>query len=126
MTGRILAIGLAVIVLLGGTYAWWTLRMERAMRDEREEVLRSDLAQMRNAIAKFKQDRGRYPYELAELVPTYIRRIPADPITHQVNWKVDTEEGVAPSSDFAATAAAAPKSYVLDVHSAAGPPYSDY
>ncbi|HEX7831278.1 MAG TPA: hypothetical protein VF787_16595 [Thermoanaerobaculia bacterium] len=126
MTGRILAIGFGLIVLLGGTYAWWTLRNDRVMRDERVDMLRTDLTQIRKSIAKFKEDNGRYPHSLEELVPKYMRRIPADPVTRRPNWKLDTEETVVPTNDFGATTTAKSETYVIDVHSAAGPPYSTY
>ncbi len=126
MTGRILAIGLGLIVLLGGAYATWTLHNDRVMHDEREAALHTELAQLRKAIQTFTKDKGRRPYTLEELVPGYLRRIPIDPVTHRANWRVETEEEVVPSNDFGATPAAKPQTFVIDVHSAAGPPYSDY
>lgn len=126
MTGRILAIGLGLIVLLGGAYAWWTLRNDRMVHDSKEEALRSDLASMRTAIRKFKDENGRYPHSLEELVPRYLRRVPADPFTQKPDWKLDTEETVVPTNDFGAAPTEKPQTFVLDVHSVAGPPYSDY
>jgi hypothetical protein len=134
LTGRILALGLGLIVLLGGAYATWTLRNDRVMHDTRDTTLRSELSRMRNAIRKFREDNGRNPHSLDELVPRYLRRIPVDPVTRAANWVVETEEVVVPSSDFQSSdsqsstsqASPAPRTFVLDVHSAAGPPYSEY
>jgi hypothetical protein len=126
VTGRLLAIGLALIVLLGGAYAYWTLRNDRAIHDTKDASLRIQLTQMRGAIRKFREDKGRPPHSLEELTPDYLRRIPVDPVTGRADWKVDTEEVIAPRSDFSATTTPAPQSYVIDVHSAAGPPWSGY
>jgi hypothetical protein len=126
VTGRILAIGLGLIVLLGGAYAWWTLRNDRQIHDDRTEALRSELAMMRGAIRKFRDENGRYPHSLDELTPKYLRRIPVDPFTRAADWKLDTEETVVPSNDFGATTPEKPQTFVIDVHSNAGPPYSDY
>lgn len=102
---------------------------ERAQRDE---ALKHTLAEMRRAIAQYKADRGTYPATLDALVPDYIRKVPPDPLTHAVDWRVTTEETVQPSSDFQTTTAAALSSVVIDVHSSApgtdrnGVPYANY
>lgn len=94
--------------------------------------MKSNLTQMRQAIASFHKDNGRYPYSLDELVPNYIRRIPADPMTGSKTWRPVTEETVQPSSDFTTGTAAAPRSVIIDVQSAApgadasGVLYSNY
>lgn len=50
----------------------------------RETVLRNNLAVMRQAIDRFRADRGRYPADLLELVSQrYIREVPLDPITER-------------------------------------------
>jgi hypothetical protein len=126
MSGRILAIGLALIIVLGCVYAFWTLNNEKVMHDGREEALKTELASMRGAIRNFKADKGRGPHSLEELTPAYLRRVPSDPVTHLPNWRLDTETVVTPSNDFGSTTSAPPQSYVLDVHSAAGPPWSEY
>lgn len=99
---------------------------------ERDAVLKQHLAEMRAALARYKADHGRYPHRLEDLVPAYLRRIPPDPITHEANWRLTTEETVQPSSDFQSATAPAPQSVVIDVHSAApgadrdGVLYSNY
>ena len=86
---------------------------------QRDAALKDNLAQMRKAIENYRADKGTYPPTLEALVPDYIRRIPADPITQQTNWRVTTEESVQPSADFTTGPAAASTSVVVDVHSAA-------
>ena len=87
---------------------------------------------MRGAIAKYKQDHGRYPAKLTDLVPNYIRAIPTDPITQAIDWRVTTEETVQPSADFQSATTAPATSVVIDVHSSAegtdrnGVPYANY
>ncbi|HKQ24963.1 MAG TPA: prepilin-type N-terminal cleavage/methylation domain-containing protein [Burkholderiales bacterium] len=87
----------------------------------REAVLKEDLAQMRNAIDKYYGDRGRYPDTLDDLVEKkYLRRIPPDPISDNVQTWVT----VPPQE--------AGKGAVADVKSGAtgtaldGTPYSDW
>ena len=107
----------------------WTLyqnrRQETAQRDD-EALLRRQLLTMRTAIKTFHARNGRYPASLQELVPTELPAVPADPFTgSSTTWRVTTEEVVSPSEDFTGTT---PKnaSYIVDVHSGAGLPYSGY
>ena len=87
---------------------------------ERDATLRQNVAGIRKAIANFRQDTGRYPYTLDELVPKYTREVPEDPFTNSNRtWRVTTEETVQPSSDFQTGTAAAPRSVIVDVHSTA-------
>ena len=97
-------------------------------------VTKQYLAQMRAAIAKYKADTGQYPASLDDLVPNYLRRVPADPLTRAVDWRVTTEETVLPSADFQTTTTAgeAPRAVIIDVRSNApgtdrnGVPYANY
>jgi general secretion pathway protein G len=94
-----------------------------------DRALKDNLFQMRKAIENFHQDHQRYPYSLEELVPRYILRIPADPITKSAStWQVITEETVQPNADFttSTTGTAAPRPGIIDVRSGAGAPYSNY
>lgn len=94
--------------------------------DNRAAVLRADLDVMRRAIRNFKLDRGRYPSSLSELKQMhYLRDIPVDPFTGSRNWRVTTEETVS-NDDFSKSSTSANTTVVIDVHSAAGKPYSDY
>jgi general secretion pathway protein G len=50
----------------------------------RETVLRHNLTGLRDAIEKFRADRGRDPATLQELVEQrYLREVPVDPITER-------------------------------------------
>lgn len=74
----------------------------------REVVLKHNLVGLREAIDKFRGDRGRYPASLDELVTLrYLRELPVDPITERADgWLITPPpEGQAGS--------------VFDVHSAA-------
>ena len=99
---------------------------------ERDATLKSNLTQMRQAIASFRKDHGRHPHSLDELVPNYLRRIPADPITGANTWRPVTEDTVQVSSDFTTVTAAATRPVVIDVQSTApgadrnGVLYSNY
>ncbi|HVE71521.1 MAG TPA: type II secretion system protein G [Thermoanaerobaculia bacterium] len=98
----------------------------------RDAALKDNLFQMRKAIENYRADHGTYPPSLDALVPNYIRKIPADPITRETNWRVTTEESVQPSADFTTGTAAAASAVVVEVHSAApgsdrdGVPYANY
>lgn len=55
----------------------------------REHVLQHDLAQLRQAIDRYHADRGVYPDSLDDLVAKrYLRAIPPNPYTDQVDWQV--------------------------------------
>jgi len=108
------------------------LACRKADDGQRDLALKQALGTMRGAIANYRADKGAYPPSLEALVPAYIRKIPADPLTRQADWRVTTEESVQPSSDFTTATAAAPSAVVVDVHSAApgagrdGVPYANY
>ena len=98
----------------------------------REPVMRDTLAQMRSAMAKYRHDNGHGPSSLDELVPKYLRQVPADPVTGQNTRRVTTEERVTPSGDFSATAAPRSKPEIVGINSGApgtdssGKRWSDY
>ena len=120
------AFGIVVVLaLLAGLGVQRYQRMQRQQHEEDVAALRSMLAEMRGAIAKYREDNGRHPRSLEELVPKYLRSIPVDPFTQSMNWRVTTEESVTPSEDF--TPGGAPKSetVIVNVHSSA-PGYADY
>ena len=105
-------------------------REERLVHDA---AMRDTLASMRTALAHFRDDNGRGPHTLEELVPRYLPAIPRDPVTRSATtWRMATEETVQPSSDFSATAAAPAKPQIIEVRSGApgtdskGTPWSDY
>ena len=106
-------------------------RAEREQH-ERDMALKSDLLEMRKAIADFRADKHRGPHSLEELkTAKYLRDIPKDPLTMAMDWRVTTEAAVR-NDDFTSTAAPAAEPEVIDVHSrapgrdATGKLYSDY
>ncbi|HEY0371060.1 MAG TPA: type II secretion system protein [Thermoanaerobaculia bacterium] len=81
-------IELIVVVSIIGILAGIALvNVSNFQRKARESALRGDLFEMRKAIDNFYADKQRYPTDLNELVPNYIRRIPKDPITMQQDWE---------------------------------------
>lgn len=130
MSGRLLAIVIGVVVLLGAAYATMTIRGEKDAHFARAAALKKELSTMRKAIDRFRADRGRYPHTLQELVPQYLPAIPRDPVTGDP-WRVDTEESVQPSADFT-TSTTKSETFVIDVHSSAtgsdanNVPYASY
>jgi general secretion pathway protein G len=98
---------LVVMAVLGLLLALAAPRYYEHVDRAREAVLKNNLAVMRQAVDRFRGDRGRYPEELADLVrQRYIREVPLDPMTERTDsWVI-----VAPPGQ--------PKG-VLDVRSAA-------
>lgn len=71
------------LVLLGiaglVAFAWWDYRTVYRMR---ETTLRTNLHTLRDVIVQFRDDKGRAPRDLEELVRAgYLRRVPIDPFT---------------------------------------------
>ncbi len=96
---------------------------------DKDAALKDNLFQMRKAIDNFYKAHQRYPATLEELVPAYLRAVPADPVTGSAKtWRLVTEEPVQPNADFttATTATAQPRPGIVDVRSGAGRPYSEY
>lgn len=57
-------------------------RYYHSLGHSKETVLKEDLFQMRDAIAKYYADKGRYPESLEALAANqYLRKVPPDPIT---------------------------------------------
>ena len=56
----------------------------------REAALRTNLATLRDALDRFKEDRGQWPQRLDELVEArYLRAVPVDPVTERSDtWVV--------------------------------------
>src|SRR5436305_1059917 len=56
--------------------------------DQSVAALKADLHEMRKAIDDFYADKKRFPRDLQELVPHYLRAIPVDPITRsRDSWR---------------------------------------
>lgn len=74
-----LMVALAIVALLL-TIA--VPRYQASVDRAREAVLRENLFQLRDAIAKYAADRGRYPDSLEALAADrYLRQVPLDPLT---------------------------------------------
>lgn len=82
---------LVVITIIGILAAAAIVNVRYAQRKAREAVLKDNLFTMRKAIDNFYADKQRFPTDLNELVPNYIRGIPKDPITDDVNWEQVTD-----------------------------------
>ena len=90
----------------------------------REAVLRDDLFKLRSLLDQYAADKQKLPQSLDDLVSGgYLRELPKDPITGQVDWNVETGEDPNSSSG---------ESGVTNVHSSAadtsseGTPYSEW
>ncbi len=65
----------------------------RSLVAARENALRSDLSQLREAIWKYTFDKQKAPQSLDDLrVAGYIDKIPDDPMTKEPNWEVVEDE----------------------------------
>jgi len=78
---------LVVVTIIGILAAAAIVNVRTAQRKARESVLKDNLFQMRKAIDNFYADKQRFPTDLNELVPNYMRAIPKDPITSQADWE---------------------------------------
>jgi general secretion pathway protein G len=78
---------LVVVTIIGILAAVAIVNVRFAQRKAREAVLKDDLFEMRKAIDNFYADKQRFPTDLAELTPNYIRAIPKDPITGEADWE---------------------------------------
>jgi general secretion pathway protein G len=130
--GRLLAIVIGVVILLGAAYGTLTIRQEKHAHFARATALKDNLSLMRKAIEDFHAKEGRYPRSLEELVPNYLRKIPRDPVTNDTEWRLITEQTVQPGNDFSTAPPAKTETYIIDVHSSAsgkdanGTPFADY
>jgi general secretion pathway protein G len=61
-------------------------RYDRTVVKAHEVVLRQDLRDMRKAINDYTLDKEAAPNSLDDLVPSYIREVPIDPMTGLKDW----------------------------------------
>ena len=96
-------IELIVVVTIIGILAGIALiNVGTAQRKARETALRENLFQMRKAIDNFYADKQRYPSDLNELVPNYIRKIPNDPLTMQNDWETVMDDPMSLDGEMSA------------------------
>jgi general secretion pathway protein G len=81
-----------VVTIIGILAGLAIVNVRFAQRKAREAALMDNLATMRKAIDNFYADKQRYPSDLNELVPNYMRSVPKDPITKQADWEVIMED----------------------------------
>ncbi len=86
---------IVVVTIIGLLAGIAVANVKFAQRKAREAVLMDSLSTMRKAIDNFYADKQRYPNDLNELVPNYIRKIPKDPITEQADWQVLMDDPLA-------------------------------
>lgn len=73
---------LVVTAIIGLLSAIAVGNYQRSIRKAKESVLRENLWTMRSQISMYFADKGRYPYDLQQLVDDrYLRKVPKDPIT---------------------------------------------
>lgn len=122
---------LVVVTIIGILAAAAMVNVRNAVRKAQETALKDNLFSMRKAIDNFYADKQRYPNDLEELVPNYIRKVPPDPILKAADWDVimddPTNEETAADTDPEAVS----QPGVVDVKSKAegttldGVPYSE-
>lgn len=85
---------IVVVTIIGILAAIAVANVRHAQRKAQETALRDDLFEMRKAIDNFYADKQRFPNDLNELVPNYLRKIPVDPITKQSDWEAVQDQAL--------------------------------
>ena len=92
-TGFTLLEMMIVIVIMGVLLAIALPIYNQSIVKSRESVLRQDLFTLRSLISQYTLDKQKAPQSLDDLVQAgYIKIIPKDPMTNEVNWEVVQEE----------------------------------
>jgi general secretion pathway protein G len=78
---------MVVISIIGVLAAIAVVNVRHAQRKAREAALKKDLHDMREAIDNFYADKQRFPSDLNELVPKYLKKVPNDPINGTQDWE---------------------------------------
>jgi general secretion pathway protein G len=82
---------IVVTTIVGILASIAVVNVKHAQRKAREAALMDNLKNMRTAIDNFYADKQRYPADLNELVPNYLKFVPKDPITGLQEWDEVTE-----------------------------------
>src|SRR5215212_2352608 len=78
---------IVVVTIIGILASVAVVQVRNVQRKAQEAALKDNLFEMRKAIDNFYADKQRYPNDLNELVPNYLRKIPKDPITKADDWE---------------------------------------
>jgi len=78
---------IVVVAIIGILAAIALVNVRYATTKAREAALKDNLSSMRKAIDAYYADKQKYPASLEDLVPNYMRAIPADPLTKQKDWE---------------------------------------
>lgn len=60
--------------------------------EAREAVLKQNLYQLNSLIEQYRMDKGQSPQALDDLVPTYLPKLPVDPMTEKADWVPEQED----------------------------------
>ncbi len=86
---------LVVVTIIGILAGLAIVNVRFAQRKAREAALMDNLFTMRKAIDNFYADKQRYPTDLNELAPNYMRKVPKDPMTKQADWELVMDDPLA-------------------------------
>jgi len=77
---------LVVVTIIGILAGIAMANVRNAQKKAQESALRADLHEMRKAIDDYYADKQKFPSDLKDLVPHYMRAIPKDPMTKTADW----------------------------------------
>ena len=121
---------IVVVTIIGILAGVAVVQVRYAQRKALESALMYDLHEMRKAIDDFYADKQRFPNDLNELVPHYLRKVPPDPITKAVDWE-EVKNDAAEEPSATDTSGAPAGAGIVDVKCPApgstldGKPYSE-
>lgn len=91
---------IVVVTIIGILASVAVVQVRYAQRKAREAALMDNLHSMRTAIDNFYADKQRFPSDLNELVPNYLRKVPADPVTGQTDWETVMDDPMSQTNEF--------------------------
>lgn len=65
---------------------------QRHIIEAREAVLRQNIQTIDHVIEQYRLDKHESPQSLDDLVPTYFRELPVDPMTGKADWTTEQED----------------------------------
>jgi general secretion pathway protein G len=102
-----------VISIISILAAIAVVHYEHSVWRAREAVLRNDLFILRSSIDQYTLDKQKAPQSLDDLVSAgYIKSIPKDPITNEVDWTTEQEDSLMALDQT--------EPGIVDVHSGSG------